>query len=122
MRLFTCTVAFTVSVLGAQSANAVREIVQIEKPFHSKTLSGIVLDPSGAPVAGVEINDCDDEFKQVMGTVTSDAKGSFSFRNTHRGTTHYLSFTARGFNPLRITVILEPSAARGFRVALPIGG
>jgi hypothetical protein len=84
MRLFRYLGVIAITALAVQHANAVYEIVVIEKPFLSSALSGVVLDPSGAPVDGVVVYDCDAEFKRVLATANSDARGRFSFRNAKR--------------------------------------
>jgi hypothetical protein len=106
----------------ALAANAEYQIVEIERPFRAHHLAGVVVDPSGATVAGAMVDDCDPTFSRVLGSATSDADGNFAFPLAKIGSTHYLSFHARGFNPLRITVKVRYFAREKLIVKLPIGG
>jgi hypothetical protein len=105
----------------APYASGVYETVVIEKPFHVRSLSGITLDPSGALLPETRVDDCDRDFKHVLATTMSDQNGRFVLRRDGRSV-HYLKFTARGMNPLEITVELRVFARANLKVKLPIGG
>lgn len=113
--------AIAILLLMARDVHAVYETVTIEKPFHARSVSGVVVDPSGAPVSGVTVDDCDPSFERVVRSTTTAENGSFDLPKDKKSV-HYLSFRARGFNPLRITVVLRTFAHANFRVKLPIGG
>jgi hypothetical protein len=100
---------------------AVYETVVIEKPFHSRSLSGFTMDPSGAVLAGVEVSDYDPNSEQVFASTVSDQQGHFALPRNGRSV-HHLKFLARGMNPLEITVVLRIFAQKEIKVKLPIGG
>jgi hypothetical protein len=123
MRLFAMRCGILIVLLFfASPARAVYQIVEIEKPFHSRILAGVTLGPDGAPLPGVLIEEFDSDFKNVLRTTTSDEAGCFSFTSAKREGIHNLSFRARGFNPLRIHVGLRRFASKSLRIKLPIGG
>ena len=121
MRLFRYLGVVAIVALAAQSANAVYELVVIEKPFHARSVSGIVLDPVGEPLAGAEVKDYDPGFTSIRDSTTTDKSGFFSLPRGGQSV-HYLRIYARGMNPLQITVALRPFASSGIRVKVHIGG
>jgi hypothetical protein len=121
-RLLAFWVLGAAVLLSGPPARAEYTVVVIERPFHSQKLAGVVLDPNGAPVEGTRVEERDATFGRVLGFAISDHKGHFSIRSSEPGSNHYLSFLARGFNPLRITVSLRPLAHRELKIRLPIGG
>ena len=114
-------VALVFTLLASSCACAEYALVVIERPFHARSLSGITFDPSGAPLPGTEVRDYDESFTHVLASTTSDGKGQFSLPSQGRSL-HHVQFTARGMNPLRITVELRTFAPSRIKVRLPIGG
>ena len=121
MRFFRLLGAFAIIVLAAQRASAVYELIVIEKPFHARSVSGIVLDPVGQRLAGAEVKDYDSGFTNIRQSTTTDEQGRFSLSRSGQSV-HYLRIYARGMNPLQITVVLRPLAKPGIRVKVHIGG
>jgi hypothetical protein len=113
---------FSLLLLFPAKSIAVYEIVEIEKPFHARTLSGVVLGPDGSPVIGTTVEERDATFRRVLATVETDANGRFSFPRAKSGTSHHLELRARGFNPLRVTISLGRFAKKTVLLTLPIGG
>ena len=105
----------------AGNAWAVRETVLIERPFHARSVSGIAMDPLGAPIAGATVDDCEQGFAKCIASATTDQYGQFRLPRSGRSV-HYLRLTARGMNPLEITIALRIFAPSGVRLRLPIGG
>lgn len=126
-------------------ANAQLELVVIEKPFTAHSLSGTVSDPTGSPVAGAVIEECDAPFTPIeakdpqgrpTGTVlhgdctrnpsridsstVTDLKGHFTIRSAKTGKVHYLHISSPGFDPMQITVRLTLFAKAGVRIQLRI--
>jgi len=87
---------FLVGCFGAEAQGS--QVVQIEKPYESRFLRGIVgTRMNHGPVPGVTVDDCSPEWKQVLSATVSDASGRFSFDRVGPGM-HYLRLTAPGFN------------------------
>ena len=76
-RFLSSFAAITILLLLTENAYATYEIVEIEKPFYVRSLAGEALDPTGAPVSGVEVSDCDQGFTKVITATRSDEKGRF---------------------------------------------
>jgi hypothetical protein len=95
-------------------------LIVIEHPFRAHQLAGIVVDPSGASVSGVVVEDCNPAFDHVLTSTTTDANGYFAFPQAKIGTTHYLHMQFNGFNPMRITVVLRRFAKPRLQIKLHI--
>jgi hypothetical protein len=119
--------------------------IVIEHPFRAYNLAGIVIDPSGTPVPGVIVEDCDAIFtsvhawnsvgkplpdwletdcdrepKHILSSTTTDASGHFAFPHEKIGTTHYLYLHSNGFDPTKITVKLRHFARTQVQIKLVI--
>jgi len=103
MRRFVMTAALA-SLAFAPSAMAI-EMINITDPYHARSLSGVVVDQNGTPIAGVVVKGCDPKFvialhgwdsegkplpdemetdcerepSHVLRSTTTDATGHFSF-------------------------------------------
>jgi hypothetical protein len=109
------------AIIAAQTANAVYELVVIERPFHARRVSGIVLDPLGEPLAAAEVRDYDPQFKEILAATRTDQRGNFSLPNGGRSV-HHLRIYARGMNPLQATIILRLFSRSRIRIKLHFGG
>ncbi len=92
-------------------------VAQIQQPFHSRSLSGTVLDPSGAGTPDAVVEECQEGWKKCFAQARTDEKGHFSFHRSKRGI-HYLRLTKDGFDPLWITVIVDPDSKTDLRLQL----
>jgi hypothetical protein len=126
-------------------ANAQWVQITIEKPFVARRLSGIVVDPSGAPVSRVVVEQCDELFSplqvksetgeplpeilhgecdrgpgHIVASTTTDEGGRFAFPNAKTGKTYYLHLNSPGFDPLQITVKLRHFSRARLRIRLYI--
>src|SRR5260370_35883043 len=111
----TLPLLFVLALSSAPQSHAQVELIEVERPCHAHHLAGIVLDPTGEPVAGVRVDvckppatsgvlrwDCDPE--QALESTTTDSKGHFEFPKANRGRRHYLNFSFPGFDPSQIRV------------------
>jgi hypothetical protein len=104
----------------ALSSLAQYETIEIARPFSAHRLAGIVVDPSGAPVKGAVVEECDATFSLVHSTTTADADGYFAFPDAKIGSTFHLQAKSLGFDPMRITVKLRRFARAELRIELVI--
>jgi hypothetical protein len=129
----------------ALPVNAQLELIMIERPFHARALSGVVVDPSGAPIPGVVVEECDASFsprplsdpgekpspmtmlwdcdrdsKHIVATVTTDANGRFAFPQAKEAKVHYLHLSLNGFDPMEIVVIVSRFARTEPRIKMTI--
>lgn len=140
-----CLVVFAVFLfMSAAPANAQYEITY-EKPFVARSLSGIVVDPTGTPVVAVLVEECDSELDQrqsydssgkpvglfpspkcstepnhVVASMRTDAQGRFAFPGAKSGRTCYLHLRLYGFNPMIIPIKVGFFARRGVKIHLQI--
>jgi Carboxypeptidase regulatory-like domain len=110
-------------VLFITTSMAVRELVVITEPRPAQHVEGIVLDPSGAPIADMTVTDRTEEWVSVLRSTTTDEKGRFRFSRKSGKTLYYLRFDHPGFNPLQLKLSVDKKAReRGITVNAPIGG
>jgi hypothetical protein len=109
-----------VSLLGL-SAIAQMEIVEIEKPQPAKSVAGVVLDPSGAALPGVTVEERSEDWKSVVRSTGTDEKGRFHFSRARKKSVYYLQFSRSGFNWLRLKLQLDRTAKTAVVVKMPIG-
>jgi len=105
------------------SAKAVRELVVIAEPQLAQRVEGIVLDPSGAPIADMTVTDRTENGVAVLRTTKTDSKGHFHFSSQRGKTTYCLRFDHPWFNPLQLILKLDKHAPqRGITARPEIGG
>jgi CO dehydrogenase/acetyl-CoA synthase gamma subunit (corrinoid Fe-S protein) len=110
-------------MLFAASAPAVRELVVIAEPQLAQRVEGIVLDPSGAPIAGMTVTDRTENWVAVLRTAMTDRNGRFHFSSQAGKNIYNLRFDHPGFNPLELKLKLDKRALdRAITVKAPIGG
>jgi hypothetical protein len=95
-------------------------LITFDHPFQAQKLAGVALDPTGATVMGVLIEDCDPIFKKVRRSAWTDENGRFAFRRGGAGKTHYLRVSRDGFDPMRMVVQLKSSADAELTIQLQI--
>ncbi len=67
MQQFSSSFGMALIVLAFSShAQAQLELITIERPLSSRSLAGVVVDPTGAPVSGVVVEECDALFTPVQ--------------------------------------------------------
>jgi hypothetical protein len=123
--------AYIAVVFFALTATARSEytIVVLEKPVRSSSLSGVVVDLSGAviPHVTVDLVDCPVgrsygmPTNKKLATIQTDSRGEFSFDRKGFKKPYCLHLFGIGFNPLELTVKLSRFAGK-MRVKMPIGG
>ena len=82
------------------------QLIEIEELQLSKSSAGVVIDPSGATIPQVTIEERSDDWKIVLRTIQSDEQGRFHFAR-HPNRVVHLEFSSPGFNRLRIRVRLD---------------
>jgi hypothetical protein len=95
-------------------------LITFDHPFQAQKLAGVAVDPSGASVMGVLIEDCDPTFKKVRTSAWTDENGRFAFRRWRPGGTHYLRVHKDGFDPMQMIVHLKSSASAELTIQLHI--
>lgn len=119
LQRFACCVAFVI-LLFTPNLRSQFVLIKVDKPFQSQKLAGMVVDPTGATVMGVLIEDCDPTFDHVKASTRTDKDGRFVLLGGRNGSTHFLSLSRDGFDPMHIIVKLRPSANSDLKIRLQI--
>lgn len=112
---FWCLLLLTLGI------SAQHEIVEIEQPQSAKAVAGVVVDPSGAPLSGVTVEERSEDWKAVLRSTETDENGRFHFKPSQNKTVYYLYLSRYGFNWLRIKLQLSKTAKSPLVVKMPIG-
>ena len=113
-----------IGFLGILAAGSVLEVegqtmnVEIETPFHAARLSGQVTF-AGSGLPDVVIDRCEQGWKNCFAQARTDENGNFEFPGVHTKT-NYLKCSKPGFNPLLVTIIIDPKAKKKLMLQLPI--
>lgn len=108
----------------------VYQLVILSKPVKARSLSGVVVDPSGGLVSGatVDLVNCPTGWPygttrttKTLASTMTNSRGEFSFNRRGFKAPYCLHFLAPGFNPLEFQVKLTPLVGKMY-VKLPIGG
>ncbi|MBZ5654766.1 MAG: carboxypeptidase-like regulatory domain-containing protein [Acidobacteriia bacterium] len=84
----------------------------------ARSLSGTVLDPSGAPMRSVLVERMMPDFKKRLAATITNERGEFRL---HGGAgKHYLRFRYRGFNDYLLPVVVAHSSRETLLVKLEI--
>ena len=109
------SIGFTVLVL-AQGNETVEYKTRSIRDF-----AGVVVDPSGAAIAGAVVTDCDAKYQQVFASIKTDSNGRFAFPEAKKGSQHFLKVDSPGFDEVRIPIKIQPFAKSGLRIKLHVG-
>jgi hypothetical protein len=136
-----CRVMFAATLLVcAAPASTQTELIVVEKPLRAHQVAGVVVDSTGAPIAGVRIDVCDWAFtplhfesvpdvrhgpcnqdpKHVMGTAITDSNGHFIVPKVRMRGTLYLHLSLGGFDPLEIPIKYSFLANREVRITMHV--
>ncbi len=97
------------------------EIVELQQPQLAKSVDGIVIDPSGAALPGVTVEERSADWKNVVRSTETHENGRFHFSRERKESTYNLQFYRAGFNWLRLTAQLDRTAKKMVTVKMPIG-
>src|ERR1700732_43818 len=89
---------------ASSSAKAGVEIVEIERVQVVNAVSGVVHDPSGAPILGATVAEVSPDWKTVIQSTNTDADGRFSIVPKAKKRIYHLMISSNGFNPLVVHV------------------
>jgi hypothetical protein len=101
-------------------ATAGVEIVEIEKVQVVGCLSGVVRDPSGAPLPGAKVEEVSPDWKAVIQSTTTDSAGFFSMTPQSRRRIYYLVIRLSGFNPMRVQVRINTGSTKQLDIQLEV--
>jgi carboxypeptidase family protein len=94
-------------------------IITVQEPVTASWLAGEVVDPSGAPMGDVRVEECDEGWKTVKRSTQTNREGHFRFRTAGLGT-HYLRFSVSGFQTMEIRVKVNYSATHKLHIDMTV--
>jgi hypothetical protein len=95
------------------------ERVVLDELQIAKVLSGIITDPSGEVVPGVQVLEVTPDDKITLRTTTTDSERRWSLPPVASRSVYHLRFVKDGFNELQVRVKLGKQG-KGLRLVLPI--
>jgi hypothetical protein len=118
-RAFVRTFCLVAICASAAAAAPQSSTIQIKTPFRSSSLSGIVLGTAGRGVPGVLIEECQRDWKKCSKFGRTDKNGRFVSAGRRTGE-HFLRFSSEDFEPLEITVIVNPCVMHSLELRLEV--
>jgi hypothetical protein len=121
LRHIALTLAAAVILSGIISAAAFCDetTIIIDKPFTVGWLGGTVVDPSGAVMPSVRVEECTEVWKSVKRTVETNRDGHFAFHTAGEGM-HYLKFSQSGFHTVLVRVKVRWFSSEKFRLDMQV--
>jgi hypothetical protein len=96
-----------------------QETIQVEAEIKSRSLSGLVTDPSGAVASRVLLEKVRPGWGKRISAVFSDTDGHFGFAGAGPGT-HFLRVSKPGFNTMLLKVKVSAKARSTLRIDLKL--
>jgi hypothetical protein len=104
-KAFARTLCLFIIYVSAAAATPQSSPVELETPFRSSSLSGIVLDTAGKGIRGVLVEECERGWKKCFTFARTDKNGRFVSAGRRTGE-HFLRFSSEGFQTVEIRVIV----------------
>jgi carboxypeptidase family protein len=112
-------IALTALLLCSSSPiRAQAQTVEIADLQLASSLSGLVQDPAGTPIPNAIVQELSSDWKRQLRSTQSDSSGIFSLAPVQGRRVYYLQLSARGFNPLRVRVQVDPKRGGKLRLKL----
>jgi hypothetical protein len=109
-----------VFILSALYANAT-ELVQQKQIAVSRALAGqVVVLGTEEPMNGVTIDLCSPDWKKVIASTKTDAKGRFSLEQVANAKIFYLRVSAPGMNIYQLRVRIDKRSVHEIRIHLSV--
>jgi hypothetical protein len=96
-----------------------QETIQVDAEIKSRSLSGVVTDPNGAPVSRVLVERVRTGREKRISAVISDSTGHFTFAGVSPGT-HFLKVSKPGFNTMLLKVRVSATTSSTLRIELKL--
>ena len=98
---------------------AAQDAIKIQKPFHTSSLSGVVVDQTGNEMTEVLVERLSLNKNGVQDQSVSDAKGLFSFSGITQGK-HSLKLSKPGWSTMYVTVVVDKKAKGKLELTMSI--
>jgi Carboxypeptidase regulatory-like domain len=118
MRLLKAIAVTALLLCSSSPIRAQAQTVEIADLQLSSSLSGLVQDPAGTPIPNAMVQELSSDWKRQLRSTQSDSIGVFSLAPVQERRIYYLQVSARGFNPLRVRVQVDPKRGGKLRLKL----
>ena len=92
--------------------------IEYEKIRVIRALSGVVLDPSDAPMARVSVEEFTSDWKTALRSTETDEGGHFAMTSAKDRKVYFLQFSFPYFNPIRIRVRIGNKNAKELQLKM----
>jgi hypothetical protein len=106
-------------LLCTPSASA-QDSVMLGRIVTARSLSGVVVDRTGAPVSDATVELCAPDWKNCLVEATAGPDGRFTLVPKQRAHVYFLRVSSNGFNPLEFKVHLARLGHRRLRAELSV--
>lgn len=96
-----------------------QETIKVEVEIESRSLSGLVTDPSGAAASRVLVEKVRPGWRKRISAVFTDTEGHFAFAGVGPGT-HFLRVSKPGFNTMLLKVKVSTKAKSTLQIDLKL--
>lgn len=96
-----------------------QETIQVDAEIKSRSLSGVVTDPSGAAASRVLVEKVRPGWRKRISAVFTDTEGHFAFAGAGPGT-HFLRVSKPGFNTMLLKVKVSAKAKSTLQIDLKL--
>jgi hypothetical protein len=96
------------------------QIVELADVQLAKSLSAVIQDQQGSPLANVLVQEFSPDWKTVWRTSVTDNHGRFSLVTVKGQKIYYLQFSTPGFDPLRVRVQVDRKRGASLKLMLTI--
>ena len=120
MRRFFVILAVVTCVLSVDTPALAQGNETVMTAQRASSLSGIVVDPTGAAIAGVAVAECSAGFNDCVTVKHTDKDGRFNVRSARKSKVHYLQFLSPGMNQERVTVSIT-GLSKMLKIVLVVG-
>jgi len=100
--------------------NADEGVIEYARVQKAQSLSGLIRDPTRAPIPQVAVDDMSDDWSAVLQHTVTDAAGHWSLPVLPERRTHCIRFLKPAFHQLRLRVQLTRRATKPLDFQLPV--
>jgi hypothetical protein len=96
------------------------QVIELADVQSAKSLSAVIQDPTGFPLAKVLVEEFSSDWKTLLRTTATDKHGRFSLATEQRRNIYYIQLSSPGFDPLRVRIQVDRKGGRNLELKLVI--
>ena len=95
--------------------------LQYTKVRMARSLSAIIVDPIGNPIAGATVEEMDENWRETSRTTNTDASGKFTFATIRGRKIYYIRVRAENFQPIEFPLKVNFMHWKTLKLTMPVG-